>query len=309
MLAAAYSIPYIRARFFKQRLLYSALLFVALLLPHLLWAFQHLRESTARLAKLDRENPTFNAVDIAGLGIDGLLATGVAVLAWFAPLGLVWFLIRYASRNQSASISAIDPERVRHFVLFFGRTAFISLAIFAIIILAGDFHFVHERYMTPVLIALPFWLVLAWPLQAYVRAPIHFLRVGLVLAILMVTAWPLWLLFGREQLAYPYQAFANSLKAAYHGPVAIASHPGKYGANIAVRLPGAMMWTGAAQTQEVIMLWNGAPDRPPLGMIENLKAAGYQPRADAVLRRFPYANYSGEEGTLSIQYYERKPKG
>jgi hypothetical protein len=309
VLAAAYSVPYIRNRFFKQRLLYSALIFVALLLPHLLWAVQHLQESTARLAKLDRENSTFDTVDVAGLGVDGLLATGVAVLAWFAPLGIVWFLIRYASLNQSASMSAIDPERVRHFMLFFGRIALISLAIFAAIILFGDFRSVHERYMTPILIALPFWLVLAWPLQAYARAPIHFLRVGLVLAILMATAWPLWLLFGKEQLAYPYQAFADSLQGAYHGPVGIASHPGKYGANIAVRLPDATMWTGAARTQEVIVLWNGSPDQPPRGIMEELKAAGYKARADAVLRRFRYANYSNEKGALSIQYYERKPDG
>jgi hypothetical protein len=43
--------------------------------------------------------------------------------------------------------------------------------------------------------------------------------------------------------------------------------------------------------------------------MEELKAAGYKARADAVLRRFRYANYSNEKGALSIQYYERKPDG
>ncbi len=100
----------------------------------------------------------------------------------------------------------------------------------------------HERYVTPLLMPLPFWLALSWPLEGRSYAPLRFLRLAAAVAVLMVTAWPLWIAFGREQFAYPYGAFAAALNRQGAEPLAILAHQRKIAANIAIRLDRASVW-------------------------------------------------------------------
>ena len=59
-------------------------------------------------------------------------------------------------------------------------------------------------------------------------------------ALLMVTAWPLWIAFGREHFAYPYGAFAAVLNGRSAEPLVILAHQRKFAANIAISRSGAM---------------------------------------------------------------------
>jgi hypothetical protein len=167
-------------------------------------------------------------------------------------------------------------------------------------------HSVRERYLTPLLMPLPFWLAFSWPLEARPRAAMRFLGVGAVIAALMVTAWPLWIAFGREQLAYPYQSFAAAFEQAVAGPFAVAAHQDKYAANIAIRVSGAQIWEDGSRPDQVLIVWDPKSGRAPRGLIAKL-GDGFEPRGEAMAMTYPYTNFSGQKARLNAQLYARKP--
>jgi hypothetical protein len=275
--------------------------------PHFVWAFHNLSQTTQRMVKLEREDPALIRIDIPGIGIDGALDLLVALATWVGPLLLAWFAIRYASRrDEAARPGPVREESVRTFAQLFGRTAFVGFAIFAAIILVGDMHSVRERYLTPLLMPLPFWLAFSWPLDTSPRAATRFLAIGAVLALLMVTAWPLWIAFGREQFAYPYASFAQAVDHAVPGSFTVAAHHEKYAANIAIRLDRAQMWDDGSPPDRVLILWDPKSARPPSSLMEKL-GDRFEPRGDMIAMTFPYANYSGYRARLNAQLYARKP--
>jgi hypothetical protein len=175
-----------------------------------------------------------------------------------------------------------------------------------VIIFLGDFHSVQERYVTPLLMALPFWLVLTWPLDSAPRAASHFLRIAAAIAILMVTAWPAWIVFGREQFAYPYAAFAAALPRTEGVPMAVLTDQEKYAANIAIRLKDAGVWEEMDQPGEVAMIWRQRSDQPPADLVAKL-GPHYEPRGGVLALSFPYDNLSGHTAHLKARIYARKP--
>ena len=306
VLIAAFSIPYLRARLFTPKLVYAAALFAALFTPHLIWAIQHLAVSTQRMAKLERTDSSFGGVDIPWIGLDGFLALIVAVAAWAGPLLLAWFAIRYLSRGLDAETSVQQGSDVREFAQLFGRTTAIGLTAFAAILLLGDLHAVHERYVTPLLMPLPFWLALSWPLEGRAYAPSRFLRLSAAVALLMVTAWPLWIAFGREQLAYPYGSFAAALSGRGVEPLVILAHQRKVAANIAIRLDRASIWEEGTRPERVVVLWDGKTGDPPRGLVADL-GDGFELRGEIMRMSYPYDNFSGQQARLNAQAYARRP--
>jgi 4-amino-4-deoxy-L-arabinose transferase-like glycosyltransferase len=306
-LVAAFSVPDIRRRLFTARLAISALLLALLTAPHFIWAVQNLRQTTQRMVKLERQDPALIHIDLPGIGIDGLVDLLVALATWVGPLMLAWFAIRYATRDDAAAEPAsMRGEGIEIFAQFFGRTAFVGFSIFAAIILVGDMHSVRERYLTPLLMPLPFWLAFSWPLDTSARAATRFLAIGAVLAFLMVTAWPLWITFGRDQFAYPYESFTQAVDSAVPGPFAVASHHEKFAANIAIRLDRARLWQEGSQPDKLLILWDAKSARPPSSLIAKL-GDRFEPRGDMMAMTFPYANYSGHMARLNAQLYTPKP--
>lgn len=306
ILIAAASVPYVRTRLFTSKLAYAGTLFAILCAPHVVWALQHLGLSTQRMAKLARSDSGFGGIDIPGIGLDGFVALLAAAVSWAGPLLLAWFAIRYLSRGENMQTHAPQGEDVEAFAQLFGRATAIGLAAFAAILLAADLHFVHERYVTPLLMPLPFWLVLAWPLEGRAYAPIRLLRIGGIVALLMVTAYPLWMAFGREQLAYPYGSFAAALDGRAPGPFAILAHQRKFAANIAIRLDRASVWEDGMQPAQVVIVWDGKVADPPQDHIAEL-GGGFEPRGDIMRMSYPYDNFSGQQARLNAQLYARKP--
>jgi 4-amino-4-deoxy-L-arabinose transferase-like glycosyltransferase len=302
VLAAAALIPSLRGRLFGVRLLYSLGLFAVLFAPHMVWAVQHIGGTTARMVKLERADTSFGVIDVPFLGIDGLLTLIAALIAWAGPLVAVWFALRHLSGDRG------EPEdwQASAFARFFGLATLIGVAGFAMIIFLGDFHSVDERYVTPLLMALPFWLVLTWPLDGASRAASHFLRITATIAILMVTAWPAWIVFGREQFAYPYAAFAAALPRTEGVPMAVLTDQEKYAANIAIRLKDAGVWEEMDQPGEVAMIWRQRSDQPPADLVAKL-GSNYEPRGGVLALSFPYDNLSGHTAHLKARIYARKP--
>jgi len=306
ILIAAATIPAIRARLFVPKLGYGGALFALLFGPHFVWALQHLRQSTERMAKLERANSDFGLIDIPGLGLDGFLALLIAAAAWVGPLALAWFAVRYFSRAEDPETGIPLAEDTQIFAQLFGRTAAIGVGAFAAILLAADLHSVHERYVTPLLMPVPFWLALGWPLERRAYAPVRLLRLSAALALLMVTAWPLWILFGREHFAYPYRSFAAALKAAGPEPLAVLADQRKVAANIAIKLDDAVMWEDGMRRDKVVVLWGTKAGDMPKSLVAGL-GEGFEPRGEVMTMTYPYDNFSGQKARLNAQFYARKP--
>jgi hypothetical protein len=303
ILIAALSLPQIRARLVRPGLAVSAAVFGLMFTPHLIWAVQNWAGTTSRLYKMERVYDAPVGLDLPYIGLDGLIDLVVASLAWAGPLLVVWFTIRALMAPAAEPL----PQATDVWRRFFARVTLIGLGAFALIILAGDMHAVYERYLTPVLIPLPFWLALACPLEGRQRAPVHFARIAGAIAVLMLTAWPLWAMLGREQLAYPYAAIAETLGNAVQGPFAVLSQQDKYAANIAIRLDRASGWDADMPADQVVVLWDrGKTARRPDGLIGKLGST-YEPRGAEMDLRYPYQNFSGIEARLKAQLYARKP--
>jgi hypothetical protein len=307
VLVAAYTIPFFRERLFRLRLGLSLALFALLVTPHLIWATQNVGVSTRRIAKLGRTDTTFGMLDVALVGVDGLLTLIGAVLAWCAPLVVVWFGLRYSIRRAEGLPSTLGTGPTRDFAEFFGRATLMGIGAFAAIIFIGDFHSVHERYVTPMLMALPFWLTLRWPLDHTPRGAVPFLRVSATVALLMITAWPLWIILGREQLAYPYASFAAALPRTENVPIAILADQEKYAANLAIRLPNAAVWGQIDQPGEIAIVWRDRSLEVPLVLTQQLGDA-YEPRGAAIHMSFPYDNLSGQVAKLNARLYIRRSR-
>jgi len=303
IVAAAFSVRALRDKLFVPRLIWPVALVAVLYLPHVIWALANLPDTTERIAKLEREHPLFSLVDVPLLGIDGLLALGVATLAWAGPLVAVWFIVwRFTPAEGPRGLDDGRAVAAR----FFARVTLFGVGLFALVILAGDFHAVHERYMTPLLMAVPLWLAAAWPLELRGRAPVHFLRTAGVLVLLMLTAWPGWLLFGKEQFAYPYAKFAAEMRPDVAGPVAVLGDRQRLGANLVIRLDGARMLSAAQEPARVLLAWEGHSDDAPRGMVGEL-GEGYAPGAPVQRLSAAYDNFSGETARLSYQVFQRAP--
>jgi len=304
-LVAAASIKELRPRIFQPKLSISTGIMILLFMPHAIWAAQHIDASTARMAKLERDNEVFGAFDLPWIGIDGFLALVLAIIAWAGPLLLIWFIILQMSKpRQSEESDSNHSDNQQLFQALFGRSMMIGVGLFALIVLVADLHSVHERYITPLLIVLPFWLALTWPIDVYRRAPLHFLRVGVFVVALIFTAWPLWIAFGKEQLVFPYAAFANTLPPAKATPRVVLSGQEKYAANIAVQRDDTQIWRPDVNAMEAVIIWMGEQRDAPQRLAEKL-GGQFEPVGSAIRMTQPYRNFSGIEARMNAQIYAR----
>jgi len=165
---------------------------------------------------------------------------------------------------------------------------------------------VDERYMTPLLMALPLWLAAAWPLELRGRAPVHFLRTAGVLVVLMLIVWPGLILFGKEKLSYPYQHFTAEIGAQTSGPIAVLGSRYRIGANLVIRLDDARVWSPGDAAQRVLLAWEGHANAAPGGLVKQL-GASYNPASPVRRLTAPYDNFSGRTARLSYQIFQRAP--
>lgn len=305
IIAAALSIREMRDRFLDRRLSLSFGIAVLSLAPHAVWALGHVSGTTGRMEKLERTNELFGVLDVPGIGIDGFLSTLLGLITWSGLLVLVWFFTLYV-RGSGGNRAAPRSENAIY-MQFFGRTVLIGFALFCLIILAGDFTAVHERYLTPILVALPFWLALRFPLEHRGAASIHFLGTGAVIAGLMLTAWPAWIAFGKEQLAYPYDAMAEDMKRFDSRDAVLIADRDKHAANLAIRLEFAEPWRYGGQPGHVIVIWGSNADKPPGWLLERL-GAEYASSGQLIGMSYGYNNLSGHEATLKAQPYTRSSR-
>lgn len=306
--AAAFSVPAIRARLASPKLAVSCAILAATFTPHLFWALNHWGETTQRLAKLERKNRLFAAIDLPYIGLDGVLSALLGFLAWAGPLILVWLII-YRITKPPAAPPANDAMTAA-FGRFSGRAAAFGFTAFLLILAAADLHHVHERYLTAVLMPLPFWLAFTWPLEGRERAAAHFIRTAAAAAFLMLTAAPLVLRASNGELDATYAAASPHLRKLAHGQgqVAFYSVEQKYAANFALQLENAAVWSKAGQPQKVLVLWpgrQGRSDKAPERAVQEI-GPGYEPGGPPVFIQLD-PDPGGSWRTMGAQLYVRRP--
>lgn len=272
-----------------RRFLLSLLAFAVLAGPSLVAAAFEPAQATARMSKLFTEGGATAGLDLPGIGLDGVLSLLQAGLAWAGPALLIWWIARRGRRTRrgDALVEAL------------GRAMVLSLILFALIVLAADMHRVRERYLTPMLAALPVWLAVARPVRAT-------WVVGLAAAVYLIA----WLGiagtigFSEHRLAYPYRALAAQISERLEtedSTVIGARHVD--GANLSIALgetAGESPWPGQPLPDgRLLLVWRGEGPRP--GPLQRFPEA----EAPAIRVSAPLENLSGEAVVFSAEIVER----
>jgi 4-amino-4-deoxy-L-arabinose transferase-like glycosyltransferase len=299
--------PALRQAFASWRLVISGALFAAVCGPHLAWAFANIEDSTNRISKLERSSNWFGALDVPGIGIDGFLGGLLALASSAGALVLIWYGLRRLNGGGVAdgpkTLGYVDHCRARaDLANFYGQSCVMALAAFGAVLLVGDFHFVFERYLTPLLMPLPLWLALARPLSQHATRNLAMLAVAIWCSVL--AALPLVVATGKDRLAFPYGTMAQRIQQEIAGPFAVLARRERDAANLVIRLPGSSIWQPDMPASRVLVIWSGAEARPPVELTSGL--SGYAPAGDALHLEMPYENLSGAVGQLKAQLHERR---
>lgn len=282
MLAAMLIVPGTRPILMARRAWISALVALACVGPVAIAAAMDLSGSAGRLRKLFSESGATSGLDVPGLGLDGALSLVQALGAWAGPALLVWVFARRQGPGGGA------PGDAEAFLRALALAMALSLAIFAVIVLAADMHRVRERYLTPMLIALPIWLAAARPLGRAWPA-----RLALIAHLAAAAGVAGVVTLSPHRLAYPWQALAGQLAEALPNARAVIGGRTADGANIALALGLPVVRERAAPDGAVLLVWVG--DRPPPPHFAAMLPEG----AATAVARAPMTNLSDKEIVFS----------
>lgn len=293
-LAALALAPALRARIFSARRAWiAAAAFLVPVGPVIAALLLNFAQNTERLAKLYAGRNLFSAIDPPGLGVDGLFALGVALIAWAGPAALVWFGARRLAAETTRG--AGDPDI---FVAALARAMRWSLIGLALVVLMADAHKAPERYLTPMLAALPVYLAVRWPLG---RAAA---RVALV-ALVVYLAVPVGLWgaasFGKHRFGYPYSDVAAHIAQLHPKPLPIVASRHDDAANVILKLgwPGARAPAYQPIDRRLLLLWQGRSDAP-----ENLAPQGFRPAGPIITVAAPFINRRPGQMVFRFQLFE-----
>lgn len=295
--------PEIRQRVLRPQLWSSSALFLVMVGPHAVWALGNIEASTNRLSKLQVTHDLWSRFDVPVLGLDGLLSMAEMTLAWAASLIAVWFVIGWLERKNAPPVADAEPERAL-LARFFGRMTVIGMGLFAAGVLAGDVSLVRERYLTPVLMPLPFWLVLAWPMEGHGRFASRFLGTAAIAALIVTIAWPMTAITGNHRFALPYRDIASDFAHISPENTAILMDRHVHAANLALNLPETTIWSEGEEPRTVLVVWrNGGATQPPDHLLRRVE--GYTPDGEPATSSRPYMYFSGEIALFHAQLFRR----
>ncbi len=295
----------LRARVLKRGAWIALAVFLGLCGPVLVAAAFEIESSTARLSKLYAA-PDGAWYDAPGVGLDGALSLFVASLAWAGPLALVWGLARWRGEDaRSGAAPWFRPREQAALPRALGRAMLGGLIVFGLVVLAADMHKVHERYLTPILAALPIWTVVAFPLrgaaQRYVLAGAAIVFVGVLAGIAAMVQTQ------THRYAIPYRAIAGEIAAAVaRGDAAPAPILARRHSDVA-NLTLALGWEGSASPayapieDRALLVWRGEGPAP-----ESEVPNGFRPVGAPLTARAPYANLRDDAFVLSFQLLTRR---
>ncbi|UOM35928.1 glycosyltransferase family 39 protein [Acuticoccus sp. I52.16.1] len=267
LLAVPLGVAMIADRFWYDRLASAWTFLVPLLVGIIagpaLWALADaLKASGGRIGRLYAEG-RFEAVDVSGVGVDGVLS--LAVAAGLSG-GLVALLVLAFARTRPAL--AAEGHAVRRLLW---RTLALALTLSAAGVLAADVSVVAPRALMPILMPLP--VVAALHLAG--RRPWALLKAGATVFLLVPVAIAGVTAFGDHRFVRPYDVWAREiLAAAPQGRIAVTASRQVLAANmmLAFRRAGRDAWVAhdrhAPLTDVAVVLapGPGAAPAPPDGL-------------------------------------------
>jgi len=226
--------PEFRRRVFDWRILLTAVIALAVVLPHGLWFLDHLDAATGRtIGKLTAEEASSRLSQI----MTGLSSLALA-FAGFATLTLVLFAIVFGRDMMSAWKASSPWSRL------IGRIMLISAVALVVVVLFGASN-IKDRWLTPIYLVLPLYLCLKIEAAglASERQLKRFLPLGLTLMALiplvLFVRIPLHGQLGKyEKLNVPYEAaVAQILSSEPNRPSLILTSDQQMAGNIRLNAP------------------------------------------------------------------------
>lgn len=223
-----------RPRLFDWRVLVTAVLALAIILPHAAWLLDHVGMATAgTLEKMGDEGQEHGFARV----MKALLSLLLACIA-FGALSVVALAI--AARLRSVAPVAGTKDR---FTSLIGRIMLLSLAGVVLVILMTDTGKITERWLDPYLLVLPLYLVLKLDRSGF-DMPLIFRRLVPFFLVLMVVTllpfagktWTAGLTGAANRVNIPFADAADRLRGE-DMPVAIIAGDMHLAGNMRMQFP------------------------------------------------------------------------
>jgi hypothetical protein len=269
-------------------------------MPHLIWALGNRDSVVDRLSKLSGRSRYFEWIDISSVGLDGVLSFAWGIALAILPLYLVWRLSVGRSVAAAEVRIGVSAEVMRR---FFFLVWVLCITVFAIVVLALDAHQVRLRYVTPLIMAFPIWIGLAWPVARNPAASGRIVFCAGIFAVVVAIGWPIQAMVTRGPLNYPYAEMAEAIARSVTPPFAIMTGA-LVDQNLTARIDGATVWDERNPADSVLVVVREDDD---IGRTAERLGAGYAPVEGEGKASFPNHYFIDRIRTLRWQMFERQP--
>jgi 4-amino-4-deoxy-L-arabinose transferase-like glycosyltransferase len=182
---AALAVGDIRRRFQTRTALLAIAIPLLLTLPHFLWIRAHPRVTTENLYRLQVAGGPLGLHLKANSVWDGLLSLLLVTATSAGPMFLICLAATLIFRRERPAVGSSELLTAKLTRQFLGWVLISEMIIFIIVVLAGGFSQVHERYLVVLLPPLPLWFALWWRASERPKASAAILITAGALAILI----------------------------------------------------------------------------------------------------------------------------
>lgn len=300
-LIAIASVTELRRALKRPAALLALLVFAALITPHLLWIRSHMNEAAERAYMLKTGGGPLGMNLSAQSTGDGLVSLLLVLLVSVLPALAIFGLAHWRSpKSESETTGTNATQATARRAL--GIVVFAELALLVLTVVVAGIYQVHERYLLLLLPPFALWVALRFSLVRQARGAALVLATAFLLAVAITAARPLSVRRGDSRLAWPYVGMAEEIRSLIAGPIALLGDRPENAANLAIRIPEAVIFNRAEKPPKVLLVADAAQSLPQ--MAERLGTA-YAPAGDVrvvtrPLRWRPECNVS-----LAVQRWKR----
>jgi len=309
-----------RQRVFDWRLMLTIGASLLIVAPHALWLVDHLGLASERTMEKLAEEDAALASQIS----EGLLSLVTAIAGFSAVTVIVFAVVFRGSLWQALSKGNRWTALIERMMVLF------VLALVLLILFAGAAH-IKDRWLTPLLLALPLYLCLKVEAAGLANA-LQLKRFAPIVTAIMIAVPAI--LFGRvaaagltgdyQKLNVPYDAFARSIADDGIRPAAILTDDTHLAGNLRLHFPGIPVvsedYAGFAPdvawsaTSPVLVVWRkedgAAADAAPDLLADAARFGKGRPAAAPDLHRMELPYHYGRDGKrYSISYAWVYPAG
>jgi 4-amino-4-deoxy-L-arabinose transferase-like glycosyltransferase len=299
LVAAALTIPVYRRALWTPRLLVSAAVALALVLPHLLWVVGNAPVAAEGFHKLEMSR---------GVGWGALADLGAGLIA---SLGVLILAVPIVVRRSSWR-SALRAPACR--LLASAFVAMLALAV-ALLIVSGA-RDVREHWLQPMIFYAP--LMLACAANPGARALSAFQSIAVVVLLGVSVALPGQALFADPQrpsrLNHPYRELARQIRDQAGAPAFVLADSDPLAGNLRLGFPGAVVMSPRSFFPDLVPPgdWVVVGEVPPTGTSELgswlRRRLGVEPSAVHSVAA-PYYYLDGREYRLYWSFPSGAPQG